>query len=169
MNSNLLLLHGGRDAAGARAKEAATIALRQGFRIRILDVEADPVAGLSREAGVLFLLAPPIATGLFGTAGAFWHQVVRRARLDLRGMEFSVLALDVRADTAPAPVADELERALLRQHARRFYPCMQCLPGDEVAFRIWLCGVLAAYKGRRSTSAGIQGQNAPCPVLEHRN
>ncbi|MCW5557076.1 MAG: hypothetical protein KIT22_04465 [Verrucomicrobiae bacterium] len=148
MSATLFLLHGGRDAATIRAQEAASVALRQGFRIRILDIETGPAPGLSLESGVLFLLAPPIATGLFGTAGAFWHQIVRLARSNLRGMAFSVLALDTQADTSPTPVAEELERALLRQQARRFYPCMRCLPGDEVAFRIWLCGALAAFKER---------------------
>lgn len=150
MTASLLILYEGH---GGLAQEGAgrlgTLAQRQGYRVRALSFDELAPTHLAREHRVLFILAPPLATGLFGAAGALWHQVVRHASFDFHQLHFSVLVLGPNYDVEPCFAGRDLERALRRQGARRIYPRLECSPDDEISLRVWLCGALAALSELR--------------------
>lgn len=157
MGLPILLLHGGREPAAAVARTAGALAQEHGFPVRSADMDRLSSDALPWESRVLFLLAPPLATGLFSVTGAFWHRVVRMRSLDLRSLRYSILAVGTHGDTTLMPVVAELDRALLQQQARRSYPAMHCAPDDEISIRVWLCGSLAMWREPRPTGPATPG------------
>jgi len=132
--------------------------------VRSADIKRCTGNLLLRELRVLFVLNPPLATGLFSATGAFWHRVVRVGSLDLRGLRYSILSVSAHGEPAGIPVATELERALQRQQARRAHPAMDCLPEDEISVRVWLCGTLAAWREPRPALPMRLGDGATASV-----
>ncbi len=167
MMASLLILY---DGHGGLAQEGAwligAVGQGQGYRVRALSFDGFAPTDLERERRVLFVLAPPLATGLFGAAGAWWHQVVRHASFDFGQVNFSVLVLGPNDAVEPCLAGRDLERALRRQQARRVYPRMECRPDDEISQRVWLCGALAALGAVRSGSPAGEISNRPtAPML----
>lgn len=151
MSSSLLILFGSHGpTVTERAHMTGSVAQDWGFRSRVVDLNHFAPANLGLEDAVLFLLAPPIVTGVFDLDVSFWQGVVRQARFDFTGVSFSVLTFGNDQDPITRSPGQDLERALIRQRAQLAFPRMDCPADDETSFRVWLCGSLAALKMPRS-------------------
>lgn len=163
MSSSLLVLFGSHGPAVIdRARMTGSVAHDWGFRPRVVDLNHFAPANLGLEDAVLFLLAPPMVTGVFDLDVSFWQGVVRQERFDFTGVNFSVLTLGSDEGRTSGSVGQDLERALVRQQARLAFPRMDCPADDETSFRVWLCGALAALKMPRSNSRPPRS-----PTTEH--
>jgi len=78
-------------------------------------------------------------------AAPFWRAVVRAGDLDLHGVEFSVLALGNTTYDHFCRAGRELDAALERRGARRFYPRFDCDADYDAAAGAWMEGVLGHF------------------------
>jgi sulfite reductase (NADPH) flavoprotein alpha-component len=88
-------------------------------------------------------------------ATPFWCAVVHGNALDLRGVKFSVLALGNTTFDHFCKCGRELDAAMQRHGATRFYPRVDCDADYDAAAKSWIAGVLASLEleNRAATSA----------------
>jgi sulfite reductase (NADPH) flavoprotein alpha-component len=75
-------------------------------------------------------------------AAPFWKAVVLGSRLDLRGVNFSVLALGNTTFDQFCKCGRDFDAALERHGGRRIYPRVDCDVDYEMPAKHWLDGVL---------------------------
>jgi uncharacterized iron-regulated membrane protein/flavodoxin len=79
-------------------------------------------------------------------AAPFWHAVVHGNGMDLRGVKFSVLALGNTTFDHFCKCGRELDAALERHGATRFYPRVDCDADYDAPAKSWITGVLASLE-----------------------
>jgi uncharacterized iron-regulated membrane protein/flavodoxin len=79
-------------------------------------------------------------------AADFYHAIVNGPKLDLSGLEFSVLALGNTTFDHFCRCGKEIDSALERHGASRIYPRFDCDVDYDAPSRRWLSGILARLK-----------------------
>jgi len=113
-----------------------------GYDVRVRDMARCKPSVLTEAAYVL------IVTSTYGDgeppedAAPFWHAVVHGNRLDLSGVRFSLLALGNSTFDHFCRCGRELDMALERHGATRFYPRIDCDADYDSPARRWMEGVI---------------------------
>lgn len=137
------------------ANNVAAMVRRTGRATQVRDMAHCQANVLSEASCVL------IVTSTYGDgeppedAAPFWRAVVHGNGLDLRGVKFSVLALGNTTFDHFCKCGRDLDAALERHGARRFYPRVDCDADYDASAKSWITGVLASLEleNRAATSA----------------
>lgn len=136
------------------ANRLAAAARRAGLVVCVRDMAGCEPSILTQASYVL------IVTSTYGDgeppedAASFWHSIVRSNGLDLSGVRFSVLALGNSTFDHFCRCSRELDMALERHGATRFYPRVDCDADYDHPAQRWMEGVLATLqKGKTATAA----------------
>ena len=150
----LAILYGSQTGNAERlAKRAAREAGQRGFAPAIHDLAEYPVAHLGFEQNLL------VVTSTYGDgeppedAAQFWQAIVHGNGLDLRGVKFSVLALGNTTFDHFCKCGRDLDAALERHGATRFYPRVDCDVDYKVPATHWIHGVLAQLSEEKTAIA----------------
>jgi uncharacterized iron-regulated membrane protein/flavodoxin len=133
-------------------KLAATLR-RSGITARVRDMAYSQPNVLTETDCVLVIIStygdgePP------DDAAPFWEAAVRGNRFDLRGVKFSVLALGNTTYDHFCQCGRELDAALERHGARRFYPRVDCDVDYDGPAQRWMDGVAASLRQEQRFSA----------------
>ena len=139
--------------AESLAQRMAGIIAREGFHVRVKDMAHYTADALSQENCVF------IITSTYGNgeppddAAPFWERVVRRDGLNLSGVKFSVLALGNSTYDHFCKCGRDLDAALERHGATRFYPRVDCDVDYDLPAKRWTDGVLARLQRDHGASA----------------
>ena len=79
----------------------------------------------------------------------FWRGVVHDARLDLRGIKFSVLALGNSSFDHFCQCGRDFDTALERQGARRITQRIDCDVDYEASAKVWFAKILSLFVGNQ--------------------
>ncbi|HEX9271023.1 MAG TPA: PepSY domain-containing protein [Candidatus Binatia bacterium] len=152
-NSVLILFGTVTGNAESLARRTAEVIARRGFDVRVKDMAHYAADALSQEGCVV------IITSTYGNgeppedAALFWERVVQKDGLNLRGVKFSVLALGNSTYDHFCKCGRDLDAALERHGATRFYPRVDCDVDYDVPAKCWTEGVLASLQRDHSASA----------------
>ena len=152
-NSILILFGTVTGNAESLAQRTAEIIARRGFNVRVKDMAHYTVDALSQESCVVIIAStygngePP------DDAAPFWERVVQKDGLDLRNVKFSVLALGNSTYDHFCKCGRDLDAALERHGATRFYPRVDCDVDYDVPAKRWTEGVIATLQQYHGTSA----------------
>jgi uncharacterized iron-regulated membrane protein/flavodoxin len=155
---SVLLLYGTVTGTAESLAHKLAAALRgAGITVRIGDMAHCQPEVLTQASCVLLVVStygdgePP------DDAAPFWAAVVQGNRFDLRGVEYSVLALGNTTFDYFCKCGRDFDAGLERHGARRIYPRVDCDVDYEVPAKNWLSGVLAHLiednRNSRSASA----------------
>ena len=152
-NSVLILFGTVTGNAESLAQRTAEVIARRGFNVRVKDMAHYTVDALSQEKCVVFI------TSTYGNgeppddAAPFWEAVVQKDGLDLRGVKFSVLALGNSTYDHFCKCGRDLDAALERRGATRFYPRVDCDVDYDLPAKRWTEGLLASLQRSHGASA----------------
>ena len=139
--------------AEALANKLAAALRRGGITAQIRDM-ADCRPNLLNEANCLLIVTSTYGDGEPpDDAAPFWAAVVHGNGLDLSGVKFSVLALGNTTYDHFCKCGRELDAALERHGAMRFYPRVDCDVDYDDPARRWIEGVLANLRQEQNFSA----------------
>ena len=133
-------------------KLAATLR-RSGITARVQDMAYSQPDVLTETDCVLVIIStygdgePP------DDAAPFWEATVRGNSFDLSRVKFSVLALGNTTYDHFCQCGRELDAALDRHGARRFYPRVDCDVDYDAAAERWMDGVVASLRQEQRFSA----------------
>lgn len=128
------------------AKKLADALRPTGLTARVCDMAHCQPNALT-QANYLLVVASTYGDGEPpDDAAPFWQAVVHGNGLDLRGMKFSVLALGNTTFDNFCKCGRELDAALERHGATRFYPRIDCDADYDAPAKSWITGVLASLK-----------------------
>lgn len=136
-------------------KVAAMVRRRTGRGTRVHDM-AHCRANMLNEVSCVLIITSTYGDGEPPEdAAPFWQAVVHGNGLDLRGVKFSVLALGNTTFDHFCKCGRELDAALERHGATRFYPRIDCDADYDAPAKSWITGVLASLEleNRAATSA----------------
>jgi sulfite reductase (NADPH) flavoprotein alpha-component len=136
-------------------KVAAMVRCRTGRGTRVHDM-AHYQANMLNEVSCVLIITSTYGDGEPpDDAAPFWHAVVHGNGLDLRGVKFSVLALGNTTFDHFCKCGRDLDAALERHGATRFYPRIDCDADYDAPAKSWITGVLARLEleSRAATSA----------------
>jgi uncharacterized iron-regulated membrane protein/flavodoxin len=151
-NSVLILFGTVTGNAEALAKRTAETIARHGFNVRVKDMAHYTVEALSQESCV-FIIASTYGNGEPpDDAAPFWEGVVGREGLNLRGVKFSVLALGNSTYDHFCKCGRDLDAALERHGAMRFYPRVDCDVDYDAPAKRWTEGILASLQQAHNAS-----------------
>ncbi len=140
----------------ALAKKLADALRPTGLSARVRDM-AHCEPNVLNEATCVLLVASTYGDGEPpDDAAPFWEGVVRGNNLDLRGVKYSVLALGNTTYDHFCKCGRELDAALERHGALRFYPRVDCDVDFDQTARSWLDGVVAQLVCDRGTALPAQ-------------
>lgn len=152
-NSVLILFGTVTGNAESLARRTAEVIARQGFNARVKDMAHYAADALCQESCVF------IITSTYGNGEPpddiipFWQAVVHGKGLDLRRLKFSVLALGNTTYDHFCQCGRELDLALERHGATRFYPRVDCDVDYDLPAKRWTEGVLANLERNHNASA----------------
>jgi sulfite reductase (NADPH) flavoprotein alpha-component len=156
-NSDILLILYGTVTGNAEmlANKVAAMVRRTGRAAQVRDMAYCQANTLKEATWVL------VITSTYGDgeppedAAPFWRAVVHGNSLDLCGVKFSVLALGNTTFDHFCKCGRDLDMALQRHGATRFYPRVDCDADYDAAAESWITGVLASLEldNRDATSA----------------
>jgi uncharacterized iron-regulated membrane protein/flavodoxin len=135
-------------------KLAATLS-RSGITARVRDMAHAQPEVLTETDCVLVVIStygdgePP------DDAAPFWEATVRGNSFDLSRVKFSVLALGNTTYDHFCQCGQELDAALERHGARRFYPRVDCDVDYDGPAERWIDGVVASLRQEQSFSAPV--------------
>jgi sulfite reductase (NADPH) flavoprotein alpha-component len=137
------------------ANRLAAAARRAGYAVRVRDMARCEPSVLTQAGYVL------IVTSTYGDgeppedAATFWHAIVRGNGLDLSSVRFSVLALGNSTFDHFCRCGRELDIALERHGATRFYPRVDCDADYDRPAQRWMEGVLANLQQEKTATATV--------------
>ena len=140
-NSVLILFGTVTGNAESLARRTAEVIARQGFNVSVKDMAHYAADALSQESCVV------IITSTYGNgeppddAAPFWEGVVQKDGLNLRRVKFSVLALGNSTYDHFCKCGRDLDAALERHGATRFYPRVDCDVDYDVPAKRWTGGL----------------------------
>jgi sulfite reductase (NADPH) flavoprotein alpha-component len=144
--SVLVLYATATGTAEALAKKLAARLHRHGIRALLRDAAQSRPIILTRVSSLLLIAStygdgePP------DDAAAFWHAVVHGTELDLRNLQFSVLALGNSTFDKFCKCGRDFDAALELHGATRFYPRVDCDMDYEAPAKKWMDGVLMSLR-----------------------
>ena len=128
------------------ANKVAAMVRHTGRAARVHDM-AHCRANMLNEASCVLVITSTYGDGEPPEhAAPFWQAVVHGNGLDLRGVKFSVLALGNTTFDHFCKCGRDLDAALERHGATRFYPRVDCDVDYEVPATDWIHGVLASLE-----------------------
>jgi len=156
-NGDTLLILYGTVTGNAEmlANKVAAMVRRTGQAAQVRDMAYCQANTLKEATWVL------VITSTYGDgeppadAAPFWRTVVHGNALDLCGVKFSVLALGNTTFDHFCKCGRDLDMALQRHGATRFYPRVDCDADYDATAKSWITGVLASLEldNRDATSA----------------
>jgi sulfite reductase (NADPH) flavoprotein alpha-component len=144
---SILILYATATGTAERlAKKLAARINRRGIPALIRDAAQSRPSMLTRVTSLLLIAStygdgePP------DDAAAFWHAVVHGSELNLRGLQFSVLALGNSTFDKFCKCGRDFDAGLERLGATRFYPRVDCDMDYEAPAKKWMDGVLVSLR-----------------------
>jgi sulfite reductase (NADPH) flavoprotein alpha-component len=135
------------------AKKVAAMLRRTGRAAHVHDMAHCQANMLNKASCVL------VITSTYGDgeppedAAPFWQAIVHGNSLDLRGVKFSVLALGNTTFDHFCKCGRDLDAALERHGATRFYPRVDCDVDYKAPAAHWIHGVLTHLSQEKTTAA----------------
>ena len=137
----------------ALAKKLADALRPTGLTIRVRDM-AHCQPNVLKQANYVLVVASTYGDGEPpDDAAPFWQAVVHGNDLDLSGVKYSVLALGNTTYDHFCKCGRDLDAALERHGATRFYPRVDCDVDYDVSAKRWVDGVLATLRQELNLSA----------------
>ena len=135
------------------ANKVAAMVRRSGRAARVHDM-AHCQANMLNAASCLLVITSTYGDGEPPEdAAPFWQAIVHGNGLDLRGVKFSVLALGNTTFDHFCKCGRDLDAALERHGATRFYPRVDCDVDYTVPATHWIHGVLAQLSEEKIATA----------------
>ena len=133
------------------AHKVAAMVRRTGRGTRVHDM-AHCQASMLNDVGCVLVITSTYGDGEPPEdAAPFWRAVVHGNGLDLRGVKYSVLALGNTTFDHFCKCGRDLDVALERHGATRFYPRVDCDVDYELAATHWIYGVVANLSQEKTT------------------
>jgi uncharacterized iron-regulated membrane protein/flavodoxin len=148
LNSDAVLILYGTVTGNAEmlANKVAAMVRRTGRAARVHDM-AHCQANMLTEASCVLVITSTYGDGEPPEdAAPFWQAVVHGNGLDLRGVKFSVLALGNTTFDHFCKCGRDLDAALERHGATRFYPRVDCDVDYDAPAKTWITGVLTSLE-----------------------
>jgi sulfite reductase (NADPH) flavoprotein alpha-component len=146
-SDSVLILYGTVTGNAETVANKLAVMVRQiGRMTRVRDMAHCQASALAQASCVL------VVTSTYGDgeppddALPFWHALVHGDGLDLRGVKFSVLALGNTTFDHFCKCGRDLDAALERHGATRFYPRVDCDVDYDAPAKTWITGVLTSLE-----------------------